>query len=332
MQNPRSTEEYKEFIAKRSEWLRILRGKDRNAVFNQITRMLWDAAAYRVVNEARALAPAAKEGGVQLNGLMHRLIDDCFSVSQFVAIRRILDPEPSGPKGKRGVFSLLWLLRDMRDHAHLITREHVFAAERLKYDVEAVRRRRIKFGAQRRAGAKAYGVPSELRTIFSDKRHATVDQLAGVQPTARNKSDPVRPAVFDCLIVEVERAGQRIGVIVNKLIAHAATPSSRRVGGASRLKTTLSELWHAHRTICRVANFVSVHVLGGANYGGLAVPMWDQFRYMDRPLVTGNNIEHLRQVWADYERETHDWANWTPTAQKTKRGSNGRGTHPRHDG
>jgi hypothetical protein len=320
MQSARSTQALKDFVAKRKEWLRILRGKDRNAVFNQITRMLWDAAAYRIVNEARALAPVAMEGGVQSNGLMHRLIDDCFSVSQFVAVRRILDPEPSSPKGKRGVFSLLWLLRDMRDHAHLITREHVFAAERLKYDVETVRRRRLKYAAaQKRAGAKAYGVPSELRTIFSDKRHATMDQLTDIEPAVRDKSDSVRPAVFDYLIDEVERASRKIGVIVNKLIAHAATPSSRRVGGASKLKTTLAELWDAHRTICQVANFVSVHVLGAANYGGLAVPVWDQFRHMDRPLVTADKIERLKQVWADYERETHDWANWTPTDLKMKR-------------
>jgi hypothetical protein len=96
MHSPYSTTAYQNFAAKRKEWRRVLRGKDRNAVFNQITRMLWDAAAYRIVNEARSLAPAANEGGVQLNGLMHRLIDDCFSVTQLVAIRRILDPNPSG--------------------------------------------------------------------------------------------------------------------------------------------------------------------------------------------------------------------------------------------
>ena len=314
MANARSTPEYKNFFAKRREWLRILRGKDRNAVFNQITRMLWDAAAYRVINEARALAPAAKEGGVQLNGLMHKLLDDCFSASQLVAVRRILDPAPGGPKGERGVFSLLWLLRDMRNHAHLMTREHIFAAERLRYDVEALRRKRLKYAAaQRRAGARAYGIPSELQTMFSDKRHATVDRLAGVEPGARDRADSVPPAVFDHLIDEVQRASRKIGVIVNKLIAHAATPSSRRVAGASRLKTTLGELWNAHRTICRVANVVSVHILGAVNYGGLAMPLWDQFRYMDRPLVTVDNVAHLRQVWSDFERETHDWANWAPT-------------------
>jgi hypothetical protein len=64
-----ATSQYKEFATKRAEWLRVLCSRDRNAIFNQIGRMLWDAAAYRILNEARARAEPAKEGGVQLNGL-----------------------------------------------------------------------------------------------------------------------------------------------------------------------------------------------------------------------------------------------------------------------
>ena len=55
-----------------------------------------------------------------------------------------------------------------------------------------------------------------------------------------------------------------------------------------------------------------VQGLGDANYGGLPVPQYDQFQYLDRPLVSGRDVQHLRQVWMDYERETQSWANWTP--------------------
>jgi hypothetical protein len=201
----------------------------------------------------------------------------------------------------------------MKDHSHLITREHIFKAERLKYDVEALRRRRLKYArVQRQRGARAYGIPAELRTVFSENRHAVIDKLSGTKPSARAASDQINPVIFDRLIEKVERASRRIAVIVNKLVAHAATPVSRGRGSGSRLKTTLGELWDAHRAICQVASFLSVQILGDANYGGLPVPQYDQFQYLDRPLVSGREVQHLRQVWIDYERETQNWANWTP--------------------
>ena len=41
------------FSQKHAEWVACLDGSDRNSVMNQITRMIWDAAAFRVVNEAK---------------------------------------------------------------------------------------------------------------------------------------------------------------------------------------------------------------------------------------------------------------------------------------
>lgn len=63
---------------KRKLWLEVLSGKDKHSVVHQITAMTWNAAAYQVVKEARRLAPADPEGGVQLNGMLHRLIDHGF--------------------------------------------------------------------------------------------------------------------------------------------------------------------------------------------------------------------------------------------------------------
>jgi hypothetical protein len=241
---------------------------------------------------------------------VYKLIDDCFSTSQFVAVRRILDN--TGPDGERGVFSLLWLLRDMQKHSHLITREHIFAAERLKYDVKSVERKMHKYAAaQNLAGTNGYAVPNNLLPYIPNWRHAMIDHLTSIKPLTRAKTDAIQPNVFKCLIEKVEGAGRKIGVIVNKLVAHAATPTSRG-HNTLKLRTTLGELWEAHRAICEAANFVRVHVLGRSHYGGLKVPQWDHLRYLDRPLATYRNIEHLRQVWRDFEQETRDWENWTP--------------------
>ena len=105
-------------------------------------RMIWNAAAFRVINEARRLAPPAEEDTVQLNGLVHELIDEGFFEGQLLAIRRLTDRYPiTGDRRGYDVWSLTSLLNDMQDHAVLMTRANFFAAEGLEYDVDSVRQR-----------------------------------------------------------------------------------------------------------------------------------------------------------------------------------------------
>jgi hypothetical protein len=47
----------KTLVEKRAEWLTALVGEDRNSIRNQVKVMTWHAAAFRVVNEGRRLAP-----------------------------------------------------------------------------------------------------------------------------------------------------------------------------------------------------------------------------------------------------------------------------------
>ena len=103
----KDTPEYSEFACKRDQWIEWLSGKDPHSITNQIIQMVWDAAVWRVINEARGLAPDAEEGGVQLNGDMHRLIDRTSFQSQAAAIRRLMDK--SRVTGNRGVYSLYGL-------------------------------------------------------------------------------------------------------------------------------------------------------------------------------------------------------------------------------
>ena len=63
-------------------------------------------------------------------------------------------------------------------------------------------------------------------------------------------------------------------------------------------------------TLCEVTGFVSVYFLGGPSLHFLPHQMGDQFAYMDRPLITPHDRQHLQQVWKDYEHETRSWANW----------------------
>jgi hypothetical protein len=147
---------------KRKQWLEVLSGSDQNSINRQLAQLTWDAAAYRVINEARLFAkpvdPRNPHGNVQLSGLMHNLIERGFFISQMVAIRRLTDK--SSLDGSMGVYSLTGLLNDILKHHYLITRRSIFDAEQIEYEAATIERRAHKFyEEQRQAGQHAYGIP-----------------------------------------------------------------------------------------------------------------------------------------------------------------------------
>ncbi len=303
------TPEYEQFKAKRDEWNECLIGDDRNSVRNQIGRMIWDAAVFRMINTARALAPLDDKDRLQLNGMIHGFINESFFVSQATAIRRLADTYPIS--GKRSVFSLIGLLDDMAKHAHLMTRDHLFAVEGLPYDPEPVKEAFFEYSRERVSkGERSFFVPKQLRYQDIDRRHETIDKLAGVDPSQRSRHDSIHLEVFVKLTKMVWDVCEDVARHVNKLIVHAASPEDRKPISLGELTITLGHLWDAHEVIYKVANFVSVYLLYGSSFGGLAIPQYNQFKYIERPLVKAENIQDLREEWQRYEKETRDWHSW----------------------
>jgi hypothetical protein len=69
-------------------------------------------------------------------------------------------------------------------------------------------------------------------------------------------------------------------------------------------------LWEAHKSICQVVNFINAHILFNGGGGFLPVPQYDQFEFIDRPLVLDRDIEALSQEWQNFDKEAHSWASW----------------------
>jgi hypothetical protein len=294
---------------KRKEWLEVLSGEDRHSIISQITRMTWDAAAFRVVNEARRLAPRDPDGGRQLNGLMHSLLDRAFFASHLAAIRRLTDKSPL--KGTKGVYSLWALLQDMLTHLKLLTREAIFAAEGLEYDYEPIRQKFFEYADQQRAtGRGAYSVPAGLWWQKHEVRHEQIDSLAGVQAQDRQPGDTIREKVFVDLQQKIKAATKDVKRHVDKFIAHAATPKSRAIVRADETGLTLNYLWQAHQHLCEVAGFLAIYVLGDSFPGPLPIPQYDQFKYIERPLIAASQVDKLADLWRQIDKETHGWSQW----------------------
>jgi len=290
---------------KRKEWLNVLLGKDRHSIANQISQMTWDAAAFRVVNEARRLAPQDADGGVQLNGLMHSLLNRAFFASHAAAVRRLTDK--ASREGRRGVYSLSALLQDMLKHRKLLTREAMFAAENLHYDYEPIQQRYFEYKSEQE---KPCWVPEDRWWHKHENRHKKIDRLAGVQAQDRGPGDTVREKVFPDLQKKIKKATEDLRCHVNKFIAHAATPDSRATVGTDEAGLTLNHLWQAHRQLCEVAGFLAAYVLGNSFPEPLRIPQYDQFKYIDRPLIDTSGVGALRELWDQFHRECQGWTQW----------------------
>lgn len=304
---------FKQFSMRRALWIRCLDGDDRNTVFKQIYQLIWNTGVFRVINEARKAAPPAKEGGVQLNGMIHRFMDQCFFESQLLAIRRLTDTYPiDGDNRGRDVFSLRALLRDMRQHVGLLTRGNIFRAEELEYDHEAVQQRFEAFSAERaRSGESTFAVSRELDSFHLLRRHEQLDSLTGIGKERRTPADQIQPAVLDFLEQKIRAMSDTFKTHVDKFIAHAATPESRQAVSADTVSITLGQMWEAQSVICQVANFVDTYLLGrGIHMGFLPTPQFDIFSYLDRPLIGEADPTRLGEVWSSYGKETSTWSQW----------------------
>ena len=297
------------YKAKREAWIQRVTIEDRNSIQRQIWSMIWDAAVYRIINEARKYAKEVPEGGVELNGMVHRLIDKCFFQSQANAIRRLLDRSPA--KGGKEVYSLYRLLEDIKENIHLCTRENIFATEERPYDYGPVQKEYFEYCEQQaREGNRSIMIPPELVWHRHEERHQDIDKLASVDKDNRSPNDTIRPEVISRLKNKLGSCREIVDY-VDKFVAHAATPESRATIKADEITLTLGKFWDAHEVICNVANFVSKYILGDSNIGSLAIPQYDHFAYIDRPLIESENVEKLHEVWNKYEKETQSWGNWS---------------------
>lgn len=295
-------------VEKRAEWLECLHGSDRNSVTNQLHRMMWDAASFRVINRGRFLTAHDDAGKPRVSGLLHGLLNQTFAASQAARIRRLMDARKPGEKN--AVLSLTSLIADLGEHADILTRKAIFDAEGLPYNASPIKEQE----ANSKPGkigtfGQAFAIPPEPSHL-REERHSELDRLCAVTANERQPTDKIRTEVFDDLKCFLDKACGPVEHYVNKYIAHAATPRSRECSKLELEHLRLDFLKDAESALCKVANFVAVFVLGDRLIGSLAWANNDHFAYLDVPLVTNDQFDALQEEWDKYNVETQSWANW----------------------
>lgn len=301
-----SLEQFKE---KRKQWIHCFSGEDRHSIIKQIYNMVWNAAVFKVVNEARRIATNNGEKQAELNGMLHRFIDRCFFDSQLLAVRRLCDPHPfDGPKG---VFSLISLINDMKQYVGLMTRANFFADEGLEYDIEVIRQKEWQyFQEHTKNGSGALWIPNEVDSHSVEQRHNEIDTLTGINKDQRSPDDTVCTNILDFLIGRIKISTDNIKLRVDQNVAHAASPQSRQYKDSDEVSLTLNCLWESHKIICQIANFLDIYLLSRASHTFLPIPQYNHLEFIENPLIGSERVGLISNAWHEFHRETDSWGSW----------------------
>jgi hypothetical protein len=299
------------FRQKRLVWMEWLSGKDPHSISRQIYSMLWEYALFCVVNELREIAATEPENGVSFNDPVIRLFDAGFVTTQAIAIRRLIEKPKSDPKW--AVISLRSILKDIKENTNLITRENYVCYDGLPYDHEAAYRQCLST------------LPSDSGSVYlptkgpnawatSELAHKNFDKLSGVEAKNRKRTDVIRADVFVFLESQIETC-KDIKKYVDKFVAHASAPETRKELSDAQRGITLDHLKAYHKTIYQVAGFISNKLLDGSNLGGLPVPQFDHLENLDKSWTTPQNLNRAHQKWDEYAKEVSTWDSaslWPP--------------------
>lgn len=287
---------------KRAEWLECLHGDDDNSIRRQFENLLWDLLSWSTINGARRWAPHDETGKVKGFALLHGLLDRCFATTVMAGVRRLCDPSNTIDNPGRGVWSLVSLLRDMTEHAGLFTREAIFRADRIPFDLGTLHaearggtRESVSTGAAQGTSENRASAP--IRESASRDRDEQVDLLAGVARGTRSQDDQVRPEVFEQLKKRVTTTCEQTRKKVNKFLAHAANPQSRSTLVDKSSSVTPADLFKTVMVCKDTFDFVSEVVLGKGYPLLSAVELVDNLENIECPLINKDDVPHVRRVW-----------------------------------
>jgi len=161
---------------KRRAWVSWISTDEHHAIWTVLSNMVWRDAAFKALTK---FAVADDENALNNPLVMEALVEG-YVANQVLAIRRLMDR--SGGE----VLSLRKLIKDLRSHYALFTRENYICFDGLPYDYEAVRRAWL---ASAPAGFSWRPNTGPEADATSERAHAQFDKLAGIDPAKRTRED-----------------------------------------------------------------------------------------------------------------------------------------------
>jgi hypothetical protein len=291
-----------EFRAKRLECLEWLNNDEVHAIWPQLSAALWNDVTFRTIAD---MANGFSESALHNTLLAESLLQGYYS-TQVLVIRRLFDK-------RSDVISLRRIVGDIGKNLHLFTRENYVCSDGLPYDYEAVEQANmievLKAGGgcfwAEREGPKAY-TPSKML-------HAVFDELSGVGPDARSRSDQMSTKVPGALAAWLDECGaDEIVTWSHKMLAHAADSASRGRVKIEEIRPSLDKFAAVHRASVRVAEALGAYILADSGHGAIVpVPQFNQFEKLHQAVLTATQTPSLRDSWDNLSKERDGWVSDT---------------------
>lgn len=274
--------------------------KDENSIQGTLVTMAWNFASFNSIAKAVELHPVV-DGRTELNGLLFELLKSGFWAGMLLAIRRLTDAHPL--RGKLGVVSLRSIARDVQlERVRLTRRVFVTQITGLLYCAEDADREWWNFLLA--SEKKAAWRPKRLDSHAIRERHKQFDFLSGTTPCTRSESDLIRQEVFD----RIESRLSNLGAIADHAtihFAHASTDASRAGRGLASFSP--ADAIEAMRQLSELGELIGRWFAGSGVGNVLATPQFDQFEFLDRPLLPTSDASTLRIAWNEFADQTEKW-------------------------
>ncbi len=285
-----------------NRWKECLSGNDRNSIFSQIILMLWDTAIYKIILQGRKLRMKENPENPQVNLQLHKFIDRNYFQAQSAAIRRVVDASYD-MHGSRGVYSLPAIIEDLKDNRDKLNRETYLALRGMPYDYSEIKAKENELFLTNALNPNLFTIPQELNWQRIEDAHRVFDRLSNVDPEKRSPKDLIDEKVFSGLEKKLKECDPLLE-LVNKYIAHSATPESR--SGFNALSIKGAEVWRVQQILYEVANFIGA-VLFSVDTMPLPDAPYSSYMNWDKPLFLEEERQGVYDIYKKYEKETDDW-------------------------
>jgi hypothetical protein len=264
--------------------------------------MLWDTAIYKIVLQGRQLRIKEDPENPHVNLQLHKFIDRNYFQAQSAVIRRVVDNDYK-LHGDRGVYSLAAIIKDLKSHREKLDRETYLSLRGMPYDYSEIQKNDREFILDKISKDDPFSTPSDLDWAKIENAHKVFDRLSNVKPEKRSPEDLIEEKVFSGLEDRLKEC-DRLSELVNKFIAHSATPESRE--GIDVLSVKGSEVWRLQKILYEVANFLGV-VLFSVDTAPFPDAPYSSYLNWDKPLFLEDEGQGVYDIYQKFEKETDDW-------------------------
>jgi hypothetical protein len=293
VRDKRRLEQYR---AKRVVWLSWLETDEHHAIWSTIQSLVWTDVAFRCLTGFTTdRAPTSLE-----NTLLAEALINGYVATQILAIRRLID---------RGsdVISLPRLVKDIKSHASLLTREHYVCHDGLPYDWERVQREEMSTQVGRAGRGIWVSTTGPAAWGTSQMAHDQFDKLSKVSSNQRQRDDLIEASILQKVESWLNTSGAvELGKWSSVYLAHAGGTNAREA--LSTFRVTADRISDAIRNLARVAEAIGAYVLwsSGRLNALMTTPQFDPFEGLELGVMAASQQSAAHTLWdkLSHERDT----------------------------